>query len=67
MISAERMNFVYVKCFGICKVLYNIFFFHHFPVGLVSLLGFPKNRLQDFCAKDLLETTQVKGKVSEIR
>ena len=47
--------------------LYNIFFFHHFPVGLVSLLGFPKNRLQDFCAKDLLETTQVKGKVSKIR
>ena len=33
----------------------------------MSLLGFPKNRLQDFGAKDLLETTQEKGKVSKIR
>lgn len=32
----------------------------------MSLLGFPKNRLQDFCAKNLLGTTQVRGKVSKI-
>lgn len=31
------------------------------------MLGFSKNRLQDFCAKDLLRTTQVRGKVSKIR
>ena len=54
--------------FSLCpNQTYMIYFFSSFPrCDWCRCLGSLKNRLQDFCAKNLLGTTQVRGRFSKI-